>query len=277
MQQCSVAQVAAELDVSPSLIYLWCQGTCVPHADRFRRLCEFLDVPPESLAPQTLSAIRKTGKNPLTLWLQELDLWGKGSHDKFIPPIIFSLARPQLALFLNRLFATDGWATLLAGGQTQLGYASVSERLTRQIQHLLLRFGIIASLRRRLIKYNETRREAWQLDIVAQSSIITFAAEIGMFGKEEALFRVLSALQAKKTKTCRDTIPLAIWERLNRAHGLESWTSVARRGPGQPHKHPCRPAWPFSAASDAVGNGPPSGSPPSTRQERRLLGRNCLD
>lgn len=78
-----------------------------------------------------------------------LGLWGKGSRAEFIPAEVFCLPEPQLALFLNRLFATDGWATVLGEGQTQLGYALVSERLARQVQHLLLRFGILASLRRR--------------------------------------------------------------------------------------------------------------------------------
>jgi len=54
-------------------------------------------------------------------------------------------------------------ALVLAAGQAQLGYATVSEKLARQIQHLLLRFGIIASLRKRNILYQDTRRPAWQL------------------------------------------------------------------------------------------------------------------
>src|SRR5262249_40378309 len=142
---------------------------------------------------------------------------------------IFRLQRPLLALFLNRLFATDGWATVLSEGQTQLGYATVSERLARQIQHLLLRFGVIASLRKRLVQYRDQRREAWQLDITDQRAIGTFIEEIGIFGKEMALARVSRAMEGRNYQTNRDLIPRTIWERLNEARGNESWASVARR------------------------------------------------
>ncbi|MHC5731387.1 MAG: LAGLIDADG family homing endonuclease, partial [Nostoc sp.] len=114
---------------------------------------------------QDSPCMSKSRKNSLTLWLEELGLWGKDAHSKTIPNIVFKLERSQISLFLNRLFATDGWAALLTSGQSQLGYATVSEKLARQIQHLLLRFGIIASLKKRSVKYKNTRRPAWQLDI----------------------------------------------------------------------------------------------------------------
>ena len=41
---------------------------------------------------------------------------------------IFKLERQQLGLFINRLFATDGWASAyLKSGQVQLGYYSVKK------------------------------------------------------------------------------------------------------------------------------------------------------
>ncbi|MBW4600603.1 MAG: replicative DNA helicase [Calothrix sp. FI2-JRJ7] len=104
-----------------------------------------------------------------------------------IPPIIFKLTRAQIALFLNRLFANNGWPS---SGQAQLGYCSVNEKLARQIQHLLLRFGIIAALKRKSVKYQETRREAWQLDVIDANSIKTFASEIGIFGKQKAISNI---------------------------------------------------------------------------------------
>ena len=66
--------------------------------------------------------------NGLTLWLKKLNLWSKDAHGKVIPQLIFTLKPNLIALFLNRLFATDGWATVLNSGQSQLGYATVSEK-----------------------------------------------------------------------------------------------------------------------------------------------------
>jgi replicative DNA helicase len=151
------------------------------------------------------------------------------SETKTIPNIVFKLEKSQLSLFLNRLFATDGWATLLNSGQSQLGYGTVSEKLARQIQHLLLRFGIIAALKKRSVKYNNTRRPAWQLDITDAISIKNFIAEIGIFGKEAALAKVTEAISQKRYQTNRDLIPVEIWEQIAVAKGSETWSSLAQR------------------------------------------------
>src|SRR5262245_16660119 len=168
-------------------------------------------------------------RNPLRVWLESLGLYGCNGHAKFIPAPIFTLPRDLLSLFLNRLFATDGWATVLRCDQPQLGYATVSERLARQIQHLLLRFGIIASLKKRLIKYKEGRRLSWHLDITDAKSIRTFISEIGIFGKEEKLASALESLERHKYQTNRDIVPVEIWERIAQAKGDESWSSLAQR------------------------------------------------
>jgi len=168
-------------------------------------------------------------RNPLRVWLESLGLYGCDGHAKFIPAPIFTLPRDLLFLFLNRLFATDGWATVLKCDQAQLGYATVSERLARQVQHLLLRFGIIASLKKRLVKYKGSHRCSWQLDITDAKSIMTFILEIGIFGKEEKLAAVLESLGRHKYQTNRDIVPVEIWERIAQAKGNESWSLLAQR------------------------------------------------
>lgn len=168
-------------------------------------------------------------KNSLTLWLEKLELWQKDARNKTVPSLIFRLDKSQIALFVNRLFSTDGWATVLTSGQTQLGYCSVSETLARQIQHLLLRFGIIATLKKRYVKYKNTRRIAWQLDITDAESIKTFISDIGIFGKEDAIRKVQEALANKQYQTNRDLIPIEIWEEIAAVKGNEPWTILARR------------------------------------------------
>ncbi|HEY0154786.1 MAG TPA: replicative DNA helicase [Longimicrobium sp.] len=181
------------------------------------------------LASHGVQALVLDERNALTTWLDGLGLMGKNAAGKFVPAPVFTLVRPQVALFLNRLFATDGWATVLASGQAQLGYATVSERLARQVQHLLLRFGVTAQLRRREVKYRDDRRTAWQLDITDAESIRTFAREIGIFGKEDALGRAVAAVGVKRYQTNRDLIPRGVWARIEAAKGEESWASLARR------------------------------------------------
>jgi replicative DNA helicase len=132
-------------------------------------------------------------------------------------------------MFLNRLFATDGWVALNEGQAPQLGYSTVSEKLARQIQSLLLRFGVIAKLRKRKIKYAETRRVSWQLDITHGESIRAFADLIGVFGKEGRLMEAVRRLSAEETRNNRDLIPERIWKDIGQAKGVESWASLARR------------------------------------------------
>ena len=167
--------------------------------------------------------------NPLTAWLREIGLWGKTAHEKTIPDFVFRLKKEQIALLLNRLLATDGWASVLASGQCQLGYATVNEVFARQIQHLFLRFGIIARLKLRHIKYAGDRRTAWQLDITDAKSIQVLIDEIGIYGKEEAIENVRVALKGKKYQTNRDLIPIEVWDLLRSAKEDESWKSLATR------------------------------------------------
>ena len=224
----SLNKIASLLEVNTSLIRFWLKGVCVPQRN-FDRLCKLLEVEPQDLAPYGILAISRDSSNILTAWLRELGLWGKDAYTKTIPQLIFTLQPELIALFLNRLFATDGWATVLKSGQSQLGYLTVSEKLARQIQHLLLRFGVITSLKQRSVKYKNERRPAWQLDITDAKSIKIFVDEIGIFGKEEAVSAVREAISKRKYQTNRDLIPKEIWQELARAKGTETWRSLAKR------------------------------------------------
>ncbi|HEC84510.1 MAG TPA: replicative DNA helicase [Thioploca sp.] len=132
-------------------------------------------------------------KNPLTQGLEELlGLWEKNAKSKLIPSIVFKLQPAQIALFLNRLFAINGWASVLHRGQVQLGYCNDCYELIRQVQHLLLRFGIIASIKQCTI--NHSHRQAWQLDILDAESLQIFIDKIGIFAKEKALSEIQAAI-----------------------------------------------------------------------------------
>ncbi len=172
---------------------------------------------------------RSNKKNSLTTWLETLGIYGCNSHQKFIPSEVFTLKREQISLFLNRLFSTDGWASVLSSGQSQLGYCSVSEKLARQIQHLLLRFGIISNLKNKQVKYNDTKRLAFQLDINDAKSIKIFASSIGIFGKEQVFDEIIQTLENRNYQTNKDLIPLEVWSEISAKKGVESWQSLAKR------------------------------------------------
>jgi replicative DNA helicase len=228
-------EIAGRGVVSPASLTHWTQGKTVPNAATSLRLREVLAEDSVELDITGLDLARKNAPNALRRWLDQLGVWGCAARDKFVPGVVFRAPREEQALFLNRLFATDGWATVLASGQAQLGFCTVSEKLARQVQHLLLRFGVIAALCERSVKYRGSRRQAFQLNITDPGSIRAFIEEIGIFGKEAAAERVARALEGKRRHANRDLIPREAWKLIDEARGRESWASLSRRmgfGPG---------------------------------------------
>ncbi|MGH7290554.1 MAG: DnaB-like helicase C-terminal domain-containing protein, partial [Myxococcota bacterium] len=86
-------------------------------------------------------------RNPIGEWLEELGLWGKRSWEKFVPREVFTLSKPQIALFLRHLWATDGSLTISKGASVNAYYASTSKELAQGVQDLLLRLDIRSRLR----------------------------------------------------------------------------------------------------------------------------------
>ncbi|OQX23607.1 MAG: replicative DNA helicase [Desulfobacteraceae bacterium IS3] len=250
---------AKQIGVSPASVHGWVNGKYAPSPVLLDVICNFFETDPEQLISGRYASVAKNSKNVLTLWLESLGIQGKNSHAKFIPEAIFKLPRHQLVLFLNRLFATDGWACVLNSGQAQLGYGSVSEKLIRQLQHLLLRFGIIGKIRKRQASCAGKYFPAWQLDITDAESISIFIEEIGIFGKEESLEKVKAAFISKKYKPNTDLIPIEIWEFLAEAKASESWSQLAKRAGiiGYTNIHAGKRAMPrkrLAALADALNN-----------------------
>jgi len=128
-----------------------------------------------------------------------VDQLGKDDRSTSLPEMIFKLDRSKLRLFLNRLFATN---SSIQNSQVQLGFTS--EKLARQIQHLLLRFGIIAGL-----QPQDRHKSTWQLDITDTLSIKSLISEIGIFGQESALSEVQQTLESDLYQPNHNLIPIA--------------------------------------------------------------------
>lgn len=130
--------------------------------------------------------------------LQELGLKDEKNQERTIPTIIFRLEQSLIALFVNRLFALNGEVKALRNGQAQLAYVTDNERLIRQLQHLLLRFGIIAALQQKSFKPRNKVQLTWQLSISDIQSLNIFVYEIGIFAQEEAISRLKTTLNKQQ-------------------------------------------------------------------------------
>jgi len=221
----SLTALARSVGVSTSAVHHWTTGATAPAAALLPRLSSLgFDIPP---APGSAS-IHKNGDNPVKLWLVELGLWGKLAHAKRVPAVIFELPRAAIALVLNRAFTCAGSRYSQNGDQAGISYSTVSEQLARDMQHLLLRFGIVAKLRHRAVVYRDTRRTAYELRIVRQEDIARFVREIGIFGKERAAAKALRTSLSKRPKVNLDVIPPEVWKLIERKKGTRSWADIGR-------------------------------------------------
>ena len=221
--------LAAQIQTSASAVHFWTVGAAMPVSATLGRLCEVLDIVPAELAPSGIAALRKNGRNAVTEWLDEIGLWGKIAHEKCVPEIVFELPRSKLALFLNRLFACDGSVYVQNQDQPAVCYCTVNRDLARQVQHLLLRFGVVAKLRERHITYRGERRPFFELRITAQDDVRRFLEEIGAFGKEQAVEQALKVSRRKGRKVNRDTLPQELWDLITQTKGTLSWKDIYRR------------------------------------------------
>jgi replicative DNA helicase len=173
-------------------------------------------------APYRLARGRR---NPVAAWLDDMGLYGKRSHEKFLPAQVFGLPDDQVRLFLRHLWATDGSVTVSASGSVRVYYATTSERLARDLQQLLLRVDIRARLRR---VGNTKGRPGWSVDVSGVEDQRRFLSEIGVHGDRSR--QVLAAderLRDVVANTNVDTVPREVWTAVREAMRGQAVTTRA--------------------------------------------------
>lgn len=218
----SQRKLAQSLGVSPALVCMWASGSTLPGLTTHKRL--------EDLWGEPVEKVDRI--NPLTRWLSDLGVMGKLAVEKEIPSEVFGLSRDNISLMLNRLYACEGSVIFRKGrGTGSISFASSSGKLAEQVKHLLLRFGILARLREKRVKYRNEYRKAYEVEITGTPGILTFAKEIGIFGKEAKLAKLERLAQTKGTTKnfSKDTLPIEIWKMILEDKGKLSWREVYAR------------------------------------------------
>jgi len=162
-------------------------------------------------------------KRSIREFIEKYGLFGKLAVEKEIPLSIIRLRKEQLALFLNRLFSCDG-SIYKSNNYWEISYSSSSRKLIKQVQSLLLRFGILSRLKEKRIKCNRKIFNSFEL-VLNSENVIKFIDEIGFFGekeKRELLARNEILLKLKNPNV--DTIPKEIWE----TYKPQNWAKVGR-------------------------------------------------
>jgi replicative DNA helicase len=197
-------------------------------------------------------------RNPLTQILIDHGIHGLSARDKFVPEAIFKLPERQLALFLSRLFATDGSAWT-SGSMFRIEYSTVSRQLAMDVQHLLLRFGVIAKVTQRRVRHGDATRTAFDVSFRDPQSVAAFANRIGIFSKERAVDSVSMRAATSTASASADLLPMDVWHLIDLQRGDLTWAEVTRRA-GRPsnhnwHAHARRPSRSTVAAiAEALGS-----------------------
>ena len=108
-----------------------------------------------------------------------------GSAEKSVPDWVWRSSAAVKRTFLGALFEGDGSCSALPGNTVQLSYSTRSEQLAKDVQQLLLEFGVLS--RRYLQAMGEHK-----VVVTNRREAELFAERIGFLGrKQEKLLRVL--------------------------------------------------------------------------------------
>lgn len=152
-------------------------------------------------------------RNPIAGWLDGMGAFGLRAWEKRLPDVVFAQPLPVLAALLRGLWATDGCIRPASEGirYPAVYFTSSSERLARDVQSLILRFGINA--RFRVQGQGSKGRPQHQVWVSGRKDLNTFADEIGASGayRTRSLAMLAAGLAGQVENTNRDIIPATVW------------------------------------------------------------------
>ncbi len=167
-------------------------------------------------------------------WLKELGIFGQRSHQKRLPPAVFSLSNSQVAMFLRHLWATDGTISVRKPGQRgsqAVNFSTCSRQLADDVAALLLRFGIVARIK---TIHSGQNRPMYYVDTSGADAQRTFAERIGAFAEKRApLSALMNYLSSVRANTNVGTLPLEAFGAVRsemHAQGISQRAMAGMRG-----------------------------------------------
>ncbi|MGZ5372480.1 MAG: intein-containing recombinase RecA, partial [Aeromicrobium sp.] len=145
-------------------------------------------------------AHRSGERNGVLDLCRRADIHGKLAWEKTIPSWFFEpdIAADVVGNLLFGLFESDGWVSREQTGALRVGYTTTSEQLAHQIHWLLLRFGIVSTVR----DYDPTqkrpsvvvdgrriqgKRQVFEVRVSGMDNVTAFAESVPMWGPRGAL------------------------------------------------------------------------------------------
>jgi intein/homing endonuclease len=131
------------------------------------------------------------------------DINGLSKH-KRVPSGFWGLPQRQIALFLNRFWACDGYHNKGCGFETVLA----SEKLIDDLQFMLLRLGIKSRKRFKVAKIKDKQYDAWRLSITGEDAVRFYEVVGPVFGVEQRSRDLYEALKGRERNTNTDVVPV---------------------------------------------------------------------
>jgi DNA gyrase subunit A len=162
--------------------------------------------PIHTLNVGNVAELRKT-----RLW----DMVGQRSADKFVPEWLWQAPAAVKRVFLQALFEGDGSCSALPRNTIQISYSTRSERLAKDVQQMLLEFGVISRRYRHAVGEHK-------VVITNRAQAELFESQVGFGGAKQAkLVEILNALP--ETAAGRDGDHVPGLAKFIRAHCGSRW------------------------------------------------------
>ena len=179
-----------------------------------------------------LSSRRNTGSGRL---LYELDVHnlahlrrsvladqvGLRAAAKRVPEAVWRGSTGLKRAFLMALFEGDGGFVLDKRSTLRIDYSTDSVELARDLQQLLLEFGVVGHLG------IDSVRTAYKVVITGKRNVRTFAVRVGFLAaKQEPFLETLAGIPVDTRSLCRDHVPyIAEFVRAEAPRGGREWLS----------------------------------------------------
>ena len=145
-----------------------------------------------------------------------------------VPTAGFTLTEASMARLLGRLFAEGGSAWVARAGHARIVFETAAEKLSVDVSHLLLRFGIRSRRRERWAPFADGRRRTFEVEVVDAPSLLRFCERIGIAGQDAQVAAVADAVWAASLEFVEDALPMQAWDDVLKAKGELSWADINR-------------------------------------------------
>ncbi|HET9918193.1 MAG TPA: replicative DNA helicase, partial [Ktedonobacteraceae bacterium] len=155
-------------------------------------------------------------RNPVVKWLDNIGIFGLRSYEKYVPEQVFAQPATGIARFLRHLWSTDGSINLSIGKRhyANIYYASSSNKLVCDVQSLLLRLGINATISTWI--QNGKGRDQHHVSVSGKQDIERFFHQVGALGQKKTMSQdaIIDYLVQRPANTNRDVLPREVWRSL---------------------------------------------------------------